>query len=102
MCVCVCVCVCPPHRYGAAAVSDSGTKSFSFTVTYQNPDSLNGRFWYAWRTCLIVFEVVISFPLALWKLYQYMRKRRGDQADQVCTHTHTHTNTYIHVLTQRV
>ena len=33
---------------------------------------------------LIVFEVVIAFPLFMWRIYHYLRKRKGDQADQVC------------------
>lgn len=56
----------------------------TFEVIYQNSGDLVGRFWYAWRTMLIVFEVVIGFPLLMWRLFQYMRKRRAsEQADQV-------------------
>lgn len=33
---------------------------------------------------LIVFEVVIGFPLFMWRMFQFLRKRKGDQADQVC------------------
>ncbi len=95
VCVCVCVraCVRVPRRYSSQQVVftsggtlvDDGTSSVYcvFSATYQNPDSLNSRFWYAWRIMLIVFETVIAFPLLVWRLYQYMRKRRGDQADQV-------------------
>lgn len=32
---------------------------------------------------LIVFGVVISFPLFVWKMYRFLRSRRGDQGDQV-------------------
>lgn len=54
-----------------------------FTVTYENSGNLNDKFWYAWQTMLIVFEVVIAFPLFMWKMYRFLKKRKGEQADQV-------------------
>jgi hypothetical protein len=32
---------------------------------------------------LIVFEVVLGFPLFMWRMYGFLRKRKGEQADQV-------------------
>lgn len=35
------------------------------------------------QTMLIVFEVVLGFPLFMWRMYGFLRKRKGEQADQV-------------------
>ncbi|GIL75629.1 hypothetical protein Vretimale_15152 [Volvox reticuliferus] len=52
----------------------------SFSVTYANEPDLNSRFWYAWQTILIVFEVVLAFPALMLSLFRYIRKKR-EQAD---------------------
>ncbi|KXZ47359.1 hypothetical protein GPECTOR_36g81 [Gonium pectorale] len=52
----------------------------SFRVIYSNEYSLNRRFWYAWQTVMIVFEVVFAFPAMLLAVYKYIKKKR-EQAD---------------------
>ncbi|EFJ50232.1 hypothetical protein VOLCADRAFT_116951, partial [Volvox carteri f. nagariensis] len=52
----------------------------SFSVTYTNEPDLNNRFWYGWRTILIVFEVVLAFPAMMLSVFRYIRKKR-EQAD---------------------
>ncbi|KAJ9523189.1 hypothetical protein QJQ45_024081 [Haematococcus lacustris] len=54
----------------------------SFSVAYVNSDGLGTRFWYAWQTMLIVFEAVIGFPLFMWRVYAFLRRRKGEQSDQ--------------------
>ncbi|GLC73394.1 hypothetical protein PLESTF_001370600 [Pleodorina starrii] len=58
----------------------SAERPASFSVTYSNEADLNGRFWYAWRTILIVFEVVLAFPAMMLALFRFIRKKR-EQAD---------------------
>eukprot|EP00798_Chlamydomonas_sp_ICE-L_P019884 gene19884-26587_t len=55
-----------------------------FEHSYQKNEILKDQFWRAWRIMLIVFEVVIAFPLFLWKMLMFLRKRRGttEGADQ--------------------
>jgi hypothetical protein len=50
-------------------------------VSYNNPASLNGVFWYAWRTMLVVFLVLVGAPVLCWRLLLYVRKAANRSMD---------------------
>jgi hypothetical protein len=50
-------------------------------VSYNNPASLNGVFWYAWRTMLVVFLVLVGAPVLCWRLLLYVRKAANRTMD---------------------
>ncbi|KAG2452271.1 hypothetical protein HYH02_003295 [Chlamydomonas schloesseri] len=52
----------------------------SFAVTYSNDQDLVDKFWFAWQTILIVFEVALAFPAMMLGVFRYIKKKR-DQAD---------------------
>ena len=39
-----------------------------FRVSYLNPPSLTGAFWYAWQTMLVVLLVVGGGPIWVWRV----------------------------------
>ena len=61
----------------AAAV----TSPASFSVSYLNPQALNGSFWYAWQTMLIVVLILLGGPVWIWRVLLYMRQRSNQPMD---------------------
>ncbi|KAG2497180.1 hypothetical protein HYH03_004769 [Edaphochlamys debaryana] len=53
----------------------------SFRANWRNEAALQDKFWYAWQTVLIVFEVVLAFPAMMLSVYRHMRKSRTGQDD---------------------
>lgn len=54
-----------------------------FAVNYRNEGALGWKFWYAWQTVLVVFEVALAVPVWFWRLWQYSNRKRMGDADQV-------------------
>lgn len=65
---------------GLDATATNTERHVSFWVRYVNNGELEGKFWYAWQTILIVYLVVLAFPAMMLAVFRYMRKKR-DQAD---------------------
>ncbi|MEW5313740.1 MAG: hypothetical protein WDW38_005281 [Sanguina aurantia] len=88
----------PPYlyiMYGGYQVSSSASSGGSsdpastpaqaayFAVNYRNEGALGWKFWHAWQTVLVVFEVALAVPVWFWRLWQYSNRKRMGDADQM-------------------
>jgi len=53
---------------GAGAAVAAARHPASFAVSYSNPASLTGSFWYAWQTMLVVLLVLAGGPVWVWRV----------------------------------